>query len=1836
MNDTETVNTNVLCEKIPRGLAVICAVAMAAAPMLSAPCAQDRIFSAETAASGRREHIVQVNQWGRYSVEVKSAEGTAIEIADKLRGAFARGGTIGAEDGRINVFLEAGSYKIFTEGPRDAKGILNLTVTGFSFDNKPVNISADSSINSPAALPAGRPTGSRTDKKKGARNKPAQPPPDTVGSAARIERNNDYEYLKPFEQTAAELGDMDARGWWIFVPQDTLVYIEAMGRRLGTLAVFRNGEMLTAHIEKNKEGDEPESNSIMSDFVNASLPEKPLNGLRIVKRLERGKHLVVAYGGGEDRYAVSDSASPLYVQWMLEPLTLSRHLDAKINASGANSYAIPVWADYIAIESPEKEKPLIEYHAVNGAAVFSRDTVHRGHADPMTVIKITRKWEGEKWEGEWTDRRTDRLVMLFVSGKPGSRFKITPINSAFSQQQIGPKEDGTFQLSTLHTGSAEDNIGASGVLIDLKDTSIAALQADTITPARPLHRQFNLLSEITSYLWVGETGTYTFMPAGEADYEWRIKRFFVKEPRDYNAPRRTMGALEITLSKGLHIIEIYPVKKGRAAFLITGKQAVKDISEVKAANPRQSVIFKPLNLKAVSNTGYRFFLNSQLPELSSTYIDTYPVSGEDKFIILTGEAAEREEANASRVSELEPGIQQYTNMNKNGSRAYQFTVSEAGVYRMETLGRLQTALTLRDRFNGFTRTQSGGGAGRNALITEYLLPGRYLLITECEKESAGRMGIILNKGEMLAGGRLQDGIDKRAAVKAHGAAVYDFTANQDGRFSFESFNDAGPIPARIEDSDGWPLEISDDWYGLETREVDLKKGAYKIYSLPLTYETYRVTRVQRIEEKPPQFSGYGPHVIRINEPVSARWVTAVRASDSGEDTALRRTPARFMFETPAQMEAKILLSPDFQGILKPQGKDTALLKINGIHHYVKLDRGKYEIAVSPVKETNHAPYELSVTTTDLLAGINYDIDTLRDMRVQIGESGVYEIFSQGKRELSARLYKEDGKTEVTRSGGDPQDWNFVISERLEPGRYFLRFITAEPKTSSTEMWRAKDSPTRIFMRRVEDTLMQTIKLTGPDAVSKKISAAGKLAVIPVECSFGDILVLKAKSDTRVICELEASQKSNTAITGRQQGKQIKMSAPIDRKNKYTLKIWSEDRTNNDITLEIKTVEALPLTYEKALNAVTGTASEENGNTVFYRISGMPAGPGHYELITTQNDISRASGVNGTAQIFLEEDGSLLPSAGKQLWIEAAFQSAGHYRFVISPVLITDVKELAEKNKRKFETSDKYRFSKNRIKYLEREELPVRILPNKEKIFEIDTPMQKLGLATFSLVSGRPLAGLSASEQNADFIRNGMPVLGGQYLEDNACLTAVIPGDTGRIIGWNALAGGPPDGSSGSFMMKSCTLEKADTLKTGRTAWKADSTQAKEYIIPANRSQTVTVKLSPRAGLLYIQRDGRRNMYYGGENGARHTIESDGGKLFLFGNTESGGTGNVELEAYASLPSGESAGQPQELSAGAETVRQFSVDTKEIIRVKNDAAAYRRLFASGAVESMEWLSRSGWITSNIKGEAKLSGESGMLIVNYAPGWGKLRLCKDDGSQLALNECRWGGAVKKEGAPIIKEASRVTMADEVNWYSIELSEPAHISLSAPIPAAAIISVDGKARDYEEFWEELSWDIPLAPGKFTAAIKPLAGRASAGIPLTIGFYPIPLLTENKPLDMYLMAGQKRIAKFVLPRKSKIGVGVSMNAETAEAVLMDRMGKNISKGKQIFTELESGTYYILLSATSASNGTGVKLYLFGQNNQPANPPKDLVRWIIGGGAGKRPTGAPAALDMDDLSSDE
>ncbi|MDR2727815.1 MAG: hypothetical protein LBB56_01695, partial [Chitinispirillales bacterium] len=221
---------------------------------------------------------------------------------------------------------------------------------------------------------------------------------------------------------------------------------------------------------------------------------------------------------------------------------------------------------------------------------------------------------------------------------------------------------------------------------------------------------------------------------------------------------------------------------------------------------------------------------------------------------------------------------------------------------------------------------------------------------------------------------------------------------------------------------------------------------------------------------------------------------------------------------------------------------------------------------------------------------------------------------------------------------------------------------------------------------------------------------------------------------------------------------------------------------------------------------------------------------------------------------------------------------------------------------------------------------------------------------------------------------------------------------------------------------------------------------------------------------------------------------------------------------------------------------------------------------------------------------------------------------------VNEYLWEEPPPKEKIPVLEETSKFKMSEGVNYYSLEIKELTHLSVKASAEAAAVLFVNNEISSYEEFGDLLSWDIPLKPGRYTLGIKPLTERTLSGVSLSIGFYPVNTLTEKNPFGANMESGQTVMLKFNLNKQSRIGLGLAMSKQTVRVALLDEKGIVISEGRQLFTTLEKGIYYVKLSVAPFLDGTDIKLYLFGQENITVPPTEELVRWIVRSSPGERP----------------
>ena len=69
-------------------------------------------------ATGEQEWVYEAATFGRFSFEVKSGQGTTLQLIDKMTGPGSIAGRMGEEDGRIDTFLDQGEVKVTARSGR--------------------------------------------------------------------------------------------------------------------------------------------------------------------------------------------------------------------------------------------------------------------------------------------------------------------------------------------------------------------------------------------------------------------------------------------------------------------------------------------------------------------------------------------------------------------------------------------------------------------------------------------------------------------------------------------------------------------------------------------------------------------------------------------------------------------------------------------------------------------------------------------------------------------------------------------------------------------------------------------------------------------------------------------------------------------------------------------------------------------------------------------------------------------------------------------------------------------------------------------------------------------------------------------------------------------------------------------------------------------------------------------------------------------------------------------------------------------------------------------------------------------------------------------------------------------------------------------------------------------------------------------------------------------------------------------------------------------------------------------------------------------------------------
>ncbi|NLD93291.1 MAG: hypothetical protein GX639_11560 [Fibrobacter sp.] len=1717
---------------------------------------------ATVSSKGTSTLLLPVKKWGRYSIRASGTQPVAISVADKRNGIFCSDGEAGLRNGRIDLFLEIGEYKIIING--DPKATATSKILSLPFTN-------------------------------------------VEGHTAS--------WLVPRKENKLSLEDMQQACFWFDISTDSTVYIEASGRNLADLKIWQNGEWIREATRRQ--------------FTVRPKAETPLSGIALSTRLQPGTYMVAAYGGSGYKWALESKEHPLYLQFGLDKIKPNTTSQMVLPPKGYVLTTIDNGVSKIVVEEPVRNRLVAEtgYFTDDFSSLVTSvvDSIHAKGASNRLLLNVNQ----------------NAGAYVKITGTPGQPFSLQAIgqsqrsiNSA-GQYWIASLHTGNFADQIGASGCIIDSKD-NRIVAMMCDTISGSLGIerrfnllDRVTSFIWVDQDgdYTMVPGGTSFRW--RMYRYFITPPEN------FKKPEFEEKTETLKLTKGMHILEIEPDKK----GIATIMLRKSSLLGNVVKATKELlatpdSLRKWDPPRPAVQFP--SVQVPQSGRYQLVINSQLPELFAGYIKKYPLNIDEPLsftceplqkitvrIKLTGTrmvsvtdinnasyAFSVDNKKMDKPSELNAGEYQFefvneskttkqlylkaiprellisttipvysqeklsslpkfqtldapsevfTDIERNSSVTWFLNVKEPSLYKVETTGRLATTILIQDRFGNFSVSQSCNGVAKNALILPYLLSGQYRLLVSTVDQSAGRTGIAVQKCDLIDGGKIQKEYENRTSVPEFSGVRYTMNIDKKGIYTIENAGLSGNFPFRIEDQTSWPI---DPVINNSTFQGTLDKGDYTVISLPSGQASRRNVRLTPVTITG-KLKGKGPHLLRINEPVSMVWNDFVKKG--AKDSAVE--PVTFILDIPAPVRGKFTITNDFSALLYKDGKDSA---ITVARQTMNLAAGVYALKVHHRKNGNYVPLEIGFITSELLPGLSRTIHRKMTIAVSVGKTGVVEFASQGTLDVSAVLLDSTANVVIASNDDSYSDWNFGISKMLQPGKYFLRVESAESRFTSTT----------ISMRALYDTLLAPLSASVNEPVSSVINLNRHIGIIELNTSEkGDIIAAHCKGKSRLGCSIERNNNGNWVAVAVKQGESPFISVPYDKKNRYRLRVWSEDNVDESVTVTYTNAEAKSVSWKNAKNGLDGKVIK-TGDTycAWFKVDLEKFAPGNFIAKQGRNGVSGIGVSVSLDTMFTVENGYRFTSSEQYAWIEMHFDNDGRFDVSLEPDVLRENRQFT-----------------------------VAFNGNRPSIFETETGKNQVGFCIAETDGYHPFAGVVTNNTSNVFNIRGKNVDQGHWFGNGTCAVAVLPGDNNKVVFWNAVA--PLDGTTASAKVSWYNVTLQDELQktAGAINWVAAKQTARVYKV---KNESMRVTIPGGNALVFVNDQGKRIVYYvPGEDPGIQEIHAASGDLYLIALTN-----NAEFN-IASFENDPQNNTDITVFKGYERNNLYQGSSRFHLGTANDKSF---LFYRGAINGVDWVRQDGILVQNI-GNGSSAGPGGYLDIHHDAGWSSLCLSKSD----AIHDicvAKWGYPLQGKTIKQITKSSAVRLRASDNWIRFTITDTAHVNVSLPVSSAAILMKDTIALNYTESESSLNWDIPLVPGTYSIGVRAINGATCDGQMVNVLIRSIEILSEKKPFNGNLTPGESRLIGFDITKKSDYGIGLRMNKETVLASLFNSLGILIAQGKQQYLNLDNGRYYLRLGVPYDAEGTNCTVYLFGQEPPPDEPPENLVKWIINGAQGKRP----------------
>ena len=268
--------------------------------------------------------------------------------------------------------------------------------------------------------------------------------------------------------------------------------------------------------------------------------------------------------------------------------------------------------------------------------------------------------------------------------------------------------------------------------------------------------------------------------------------------------------------------------------------------------------------------------------------------------------------NLAPLPVLAPSAPMWLDFDRSQAHSLVFDVKDAGLYHVTTEGLLSTECRIRTPVVQEVGAATGGGRGRNCLVSSYLRPGRYLLNVNTVGASRGRGSVLLERRAVKSA----EGVSGEAEVffraDAGDLIQQKLRVPKRAEYTLSTAAQSGALQCRLDDPQGWPVVSIP---APCTSTMTLASGNYLWTQLPLTVESMRRTSLERVRPTV-TLKGNKVHPLPFNA-----WSRVALGKDGKDE---------FSFELPVKMDVAFALTHGMQGRLYLVGDDNQLKPVETI------------------------------------------------------------------------------------------------------------------------------------------------------------------------------------------------------------------------------------------------------------------------------------------------------------------------------------------------------------------------------------------------------------------------------------------------------------------------------------------------------------------------------------------------------------------------------------------------------------------------------------------------------------------------------------------------------------------------------------------------------------------------------------------------------------------------------------------------------------------------------------------------------------------------------------------